>query len=60
MTADIIKDALRPLQYVDMNGELKTLVPEQILNFDTNKLVEEMQNNPNVYYLVARLAERKR
>mgnify|MGYP006355901055 FL=1 len=46
MTADIIKDALRPLQYVDMNGELKTLVPEQILNFDTNKLVEEMQNNP--------------
>ena len=60
MTADIIKDALRPLQYVDMNGELKTLVPEQILNFDTNKLVEEMQNNPNIYYLVARLAERKR
>lgn len=60
MTADIIKDALRPLQYVDMNGEVKTLVPEQILNFDTNNLIGEMQSNPNVYYLVARLAERKR
>lgn len=60
MTADIIKDALRPWKYIDMNGEIKTLVPEQILNFDTNNLIKEMQRNPNIYNLVGELAERKR
>lgn len=58
MDRSLIKDALRPLKYVDQQGEVKELDPTQILTFDNNNL--PLQSNANVYFLVARLAERKR
>lgn len=58
MDRSLIKDALRPLKYVNQQGEIKELDPTQILTFDNNDL--PLQSNANVYFLVARLAERKR
>ena len=58
MDRSLIKDALRPLKYVNQQGEIKELDPTQILTFDNNNL--PLQSNANVYFLVARLAERKR
>lgn len=58
MDRSLIKDALRPLKYVNQQGEVKELDPTQILTFDNNNL--PLQSNANVYFLVARLAERKR
>lgn len=53
-----VKDALQPIQYVDSNGEIKTIVPSDILNFDKNNM--SLGSTANTYFLVARLAERKR
>lgn len=53
-----VKDALQPIQYVDSNGEIKTIVPSDILNFDKNNM--PLGSTANTYFLVARLAERKR
>lgn len=58
MDRSLIKDALRPLKYVNQQGEVKELDPKQILTFDNNDL--PLQSNASVYFLVARLAERKR
>lgn len=58
MDRSLIKDALRPLKYVNQQGEVKELDPKQILTFDNDNL--PLQSNANVYFLVARLAERKR
>lgn len=58
MDRSLIKDALRPLKYVNQQGEIKELDPTQLLTFDNNNL--PLQSNANVYFLVARLAERKR
>ncbi len=53
-----VKDALQPIQYVDSNGEIKTIVPSDILNFDKNNM--SLGSTANTYFLIARLAERKR
>ena len=53
-----VKDALQPIQYVDSNGEIKTIVPSDILNFDKNNI--PFESTANTYFLIARLAERKR
>ncbi len=53
-----VKDALQPIQYVDSNGEIKTIVPSDILNFDKNNM--SLGSTANTYFLVARLSERKR
>lgn len=58
MDRSLIKDALRPLKYVNQQGEVKELDPKQILTFDNDNL--PLQSNASVYFLVARLAERKR
>ena len=58
MDRSLIKDALRPLKYVNQQGEVKELDPKQLLTFDNNDL--PLQSNASVYFLVARLAERKR
>ena len=53
----LIKDALLPIQYVDSNGEIKTLDPKVILSFNKNDL--DFENQANHYYLIARLADMK-
>lgn len=53
----LIKDALLPIQYVDPNGEIKTLDPKVILSFNKNDL--DFENQANHYYLIARLADMK-
>ncbi len=58
MDKELIKDALTPLKYVDERGSVQELNPQQILTFDTNNL--PFQSTANVYFLVSRLAERKR
>lgn len=58
MDRSLIKDALRPLKYVNQQGEVKELDPKQLLTFDNDNL--PLQSNASVYFLVARLAERKR
>lgn len=58
MNNTFVKDALQPIQYVDSNGEIKTIVPSDILNFDKNNM--SLGTTANTYFLVARLAERKR
>lgn len=62
MDNNIIKDALQPIKYTNANGEIKELNPQQLLTFDANQLVTGVpfQSTANVYYLVARLAERKK
>lgn len=58
MNNTFVKDALQPIQYVDSNGEIKTIIPSDILNFDKNNM--SLGTTANTYFLVARLAERKR
>ena len=53
----LIKDALLLIQYVDSNGEIKTLDPKVILSFNKNDL--DFENQANHYYLIARLADMK-
>ena len=53
----IIKDSLMPIQYVDANGEVKTLDPKEILSFNKNDL--DFERQANHYYLIARLADMK-
>ena len=53
----LIKDALLPIQYVDSNGEIKTLDPKVILSFNKNDL--DFDKQANHYYLIARLADMK-
>lgn len=53
----IIKDPLLPIQYIDSNGEIKTLDPKDILQFNKNNL--DFDKQANYYYLIARLADRK-
>lgn len=54
----IIKDALKPLRYVDAQGEIKTINPQELLTFQDNNL--PFNSTANSYFLIARLAERKR
>lgn len=58
MNNTFVKDALQPIQYVDSNGEIKTIVPSDILNFDKNNM--PLGTTANTFFLIARLAERKR
>lgn len=58
MDNTFIKDALQPIQYVNSNGEVKTIDPNEILNFDKNNI--PFESTANVFFLIARLAERKR
>lgn len=58
MNNTFVKDALQPIQYVDPNGEIKTIVPSDILNFDKNNM--PLGTTANTFFLIARLAERKR
>lgn len=58
MDNTFIKDALQPIQYVDSNGEIKIIDPNEILNFDKNNI--PFESTANTYFLIARLAERKR
>lgn len=58
MDKSLIKDALKPFSYVDQQGNIKTLDPQKMLTFDDNNL--PFNKTANTYYLVARLAERKR
>lgn len=58
MDKSLIKDALTPIQYVNAQGEIKTLDPQKILTFDNDNM--PMGSTANTYFLVARLAERKR
>lgn len=53
----LIKDALLPIQYVNANGEIKTLDPKVILKFNKNDL--DFDKQANYYYLIARLADMK-
>lgn len=46
-----------PIQYVDANGEVKTLDPKEILSFNKNDL--DFERQANHYYLIARLADMK-
>lgn len=58
MDKSLIKDALKPFSYVDQQGNIKTLDPQKMLTFDDDNL--PFNKTANTYYLVARLAERKR
>ena len=58
MDNTFIKDALQPIKYVDSNGEVKTIDPNEILNFDKNNI--PFESTANTYFLIARLAERTR
>lgn len=58
MNNTFVKDALQPIQYVDSNGEIKTIIPSNILNFDKNNI--PFESTANTFFLIARLAERKR
>lgn len=58
MNKSLIKDALKPFSYVDQQGNIKTLDPQKMLTFDDNNL--PFNKTANDYYLIARLAERKR
>lgn len=58
MDNTFIKDALQPIQYVDSNGEIKTIDPNEILTFDKNNM--PLGSTANTYFLIARLAERTR
>lgn len=50
-----IEQALRPIQYRDMNGEVVTIDPRAILSFDKNNI--HFERHANDYYLIARLTE---
>lgn len=58
MDNEVIQNALQPLQYVNAQGEIKTIDPQALLTFDENNL--PFSSTANAYFLVARLAERKR
>ena len=58
MDRSLIKDALRPLKYVNAQGEVKELDPKAILKFDNNNI--PFETTPNIYFFISRLAERKR
>lgn len=58
MDNTFIKDALRPIQYVNSNGEIKTIDPNDILTFDKNNI--PFESTANTFFLIARLAERTR
>ena len=58
MDNTFVKDALQPIQYVDSNGEIKTIIPSNILNFDKNNI--PFESTANTFFLISRLAERKR
>lgn len=58
MDNKVIQNALQPLQYVNAQGEIKTIDPQALLTFDENNL--PFSSTANAYFLVARLAERKR
>lgn len=58
MDNEVIQNALQPLQYVNAQGEIKTIDPQSLLTFDENNL--PFSSTANAYFLVARLAERKR
>lgn len=58
MDSKVIEGALQPLQYVNSQGEIKTINPQALLTFDENNL--PFSSTANAYFLVARLAERKR
>lgn len=58
MDNKVIESALQPLQYVNAQGEIKTINPQALLTFDENNL--PFSSTANAYFLVARLAERKR
>lgn len=58
MDNKIIKGALQPIQYVTARGEIKTIDPQALLTFDENNL--PFSTIANAYFLVARLAERRR
>lgn len=58
MSNQLIKDALKPLQYVTAQGEIKELDPKALLTFSEDNL--PLSATANDYFLVARLAERKR
>lgn len=58
MDNKVIEGALQPLQYVNAQGEIKTINPQALLTFDENNL--PFSSTANAYFLVARLAERKR
>ena len=55
---NLIKDALQPIKYVNRDGEIKELNPQELLTFNTNDL--PFSTTANTYFLVSRLAERKR
>lgn len=56
--SEIIKDAIRPIEYVNAQGEVITIDPQQLLTFNEDQL--PFSDTANMYFLVARLAERKR
>lgn len=58
MDNTFIQDALRPIQYVNSNGEIKTIDPNDILTFDKNNI--PFESTANTYFLIARLSERTR
>lgn len=58
MDNEVIQNALQPLQYVNAQGDIKTIDPQSLLTFDENNL--PFSSTANAYFLVARLAERKR
>lgn len=58
MDNKVIEGALQPLQYVNAQGDIKTINPQALLTFDENNL--PFSSTANAYFLVARLAERKR
>lgn len=58
MDRSLIKDAIRPLKYVNRQGEIKELDPQKLLTFDNDNL--PLNGQSNNYFLVAQLAERKR
>lgn len=51
----VIKKSLRPIQYIDGNGELKTIDPKEILTFDKYDL--DFSTQANHYFLIARLLD---
>lgn len=56
--SEIIKDAIRPIEYVNAQGEVITIDPQQLLTFNEDQL--PFSDTANMYFLVARLAEQKR